>query len=131
MVLVCPICGGCGSNQSRTVKGHIRKCAVAWPNVAGRVVKPGELHWRKLDPPLRNHTQAPEREVTYKLQVWPDPPNDEEATHWGQIFECIQKEWEAQVVDIRKAAAAEAEEAEKGDDGELNKDDDKQTKPKP
>ena len=40
-------------------------------------------------------------------------------------------EWEAQVINIRKAAAAEAEEAEKGDDGEVNKDDDKQAKPKP
>ena len=28
-VLVCPICGDCGSNQWRTVEGHIRKCAVA------------------------------------------------------------------------------------------------------
>ena len=37
----------------------------------------------------------------------------------------------AQVVNIRKAAAAEAEEAEKCDDGEVDKDDDKQTKLKP
>ena len=67
----------------------------------------------------------------YKLQVWPDPPNNGEATHQGQIFEYIQKEWEAQVVDIRKAATAEAEEVGKGDNGEVNKDDDKQTKLKP
>ena len=67
----------------------------------------------------------------YTLQVWPDPPNDEEATHRGQIFECIQKEWEAQVVDIREAAAAETEEADKGDDSEVDKDDGKQAKPKP
>ena len=80
---------------------------------------------------MRNHTRAPETEATYKLQVWPDLPNDEEATHQGQIFKCIQKEWEAPVVSIRKAAVAEAEEAEKGDDGEVNKDDDKQTKLKP
>ena len=64
----------------------------------------------------------------YKLQVWPDLPNDEEATHRGQIFKHIRKEWESQVVDIRKAAA---EEAEKGDDGEVNKGGDEQTKPKP
>ena len=43
MVLVCPICGGCGSNQWRTVEGHIKKCAAAQPNVAGRV-KPGKPH---------------------------------------------------------------------------------------
>ena len=125
------MCGGCGLNQWRTVKGHIRKCAVAQPNIAGRVVKPGKPHWRKLDPPLRNHTQAPEIEATYTLKVWLDPLNNEEATHQGQIFKCIQKEWEAQVVDIRKAAAAEAEEAEIGDDGEVDKDDDKQAKLKP
>ena len=27
MVLMCPICGGCGLNQWRTVKGHVKKCA--------------------------------------------------------------------------------------------------------
>ena len=47
MVLVCPICGGCGSNQWRTVERHIKKCAVAHPNVASRKVKPGELHWMR------------------------------------------------------------------------------------
>ena len=73
-----------------------------------------------------NHTWTPETEAMYTLQVWPDPPNNEEATHWGQIFEHIWKEWEAQVVNIR-----EAEEADKGDDGEVNKDDSKQTKLKP
>ena len=78
---MCPICGGCGSNQWRTVKGHAKKCTVAWPNVAGRDVKSGKPHWRKSDPPLMNHTQAPETEAMYTLQVWPDPPNDEEATH--------------------------------------------------
>ena len=81
MVLMCPICGGCGSNQWRTVKGHIKKCAAAWPNVAGRDVKPGEPHWRKSDLPLMNHTWASKTEATYTLQVWPDPPNDEEVTH--------------------------------------------------
>ena len=104
---------------------------MAQPYIAGRIDKPGKPHWRKSDPPLRNHTQAPETEAMYKLQVWPDPPNDEEATHQGQIFEWIQKEWEAQVVNIRMATAAEAEEVKKGDDGKVNKDDDKQTKLKP
>ena len=80
MVLVCPICGGCGSNRWRIVKGHIKKCAVARPNVADRVVEPGEPHWRKSDPPLRNHTTAAETEATYTLSVRPDPPNDEDAT---------------------------------------------------
>ena len=67
----------------------------------------------------------------YKLQVWPDSPNDEGATQSGQIFDCILKEWEAQVTGIKKAAAEEAEEAEKGDDGKIDKDDDKQAKLKP
>ena len=97
----------------------------------GRDVKPGKSHWRKLDPPLMNHTQAPETEAMYTLQVWPNPPNNEEATHQGQIFKCIQKEWLAHIVGIRKVAAAGAEEAEKGDKDEVNKDDNKQTKPKP
>ena len=78
-----------------------------------------------------NHTKAPETEATYTLQVWPDPPNNKEATHRDQIFERIQKEWETQVVNIREAVAAEAKEADKGDDGEVDKDDSKQAKLKP
>ena len=78
---MCPICGGCRLNQWRTVEGHVKKCVAARPNVAGRDIKPGKPHWRKSDLPLMNHTQAPETEATYTLQVWPDPPNDEEATH--------------------------------------------------
>ena len=61
----------------------------------------------------------------------PDPPNNEEAAHQGQIFEHIQKEWGAQVVDTREDAATEAEKADKGDDGKVNKDDSKQAKLKP
>ena len=80
MVLVCLICGGCGSNQWRIVKGHIKKCAVALPNVADRVIEPGKPHWRKSDPQLRKHTRAAQTEATYTLSVWPDPPNDEDAT---------------------------------------------------
>ena len=78
-----------------------------------------------------NHTQAPEKDAMYTLQVWPDPPNDEEPTHQGQIFECIQREWEAQIVDIRGAAVAEAEEADRGDDVVVDKQDSKQAKLKP
>ena len=44
------------------------------------------------------------------LPVWPDPPDDEESAHRGQIFKCIHKEREAQVATIKEAAAAEAEE---------------------
>ena len=80
MVLVCPICGGCGLNQWRIVKRHIKKCAVAQPNVADRVVKPGKPHWRNSDPPLRNHTRDAETDATYTLSVWLDPANDEDAT---------------------------------------------------
>ena len=77
MVLVCPICGGCGSNQWRTVEGHVKKFAAAQPNIASRKVKPGEPHWRRSDLLLINHTQAPETEATYTLQVWSDPSNNE------------------------------------------------------
>ena len=131
MVLVCPIYGGCRSNQWRTVEGHIKKYAAALLNVAGSNVEPGEPHWRKSDLPLMNHTWAPETEAMYTLQVWPDPPNDEEATHQDQIFKCILKEWESQVVNIREDAAAEAKEADKGDDIGVNKDDSKQAKLEP
>ena len=44
MVLVCPICGGCGSNQWKTVEGHVKKCAAARPNVAERNIVPDEPH---------------------------------------------------------------------------------------
>ena len=73
-----PICRGCGSNQWRTVEGHVKKCAVTQPTVASRKVEPEEPHWRRSDPLLMNHTRAPETEAMYTLQVWPDPPNDEE-----------------------------------------------------
>ena len=62
----------------------------------------------------------------YTLTAWPDPTNDEEVTHQGQIFKCIQKECAAQVRNIREAA-----EADKDDDGQVNKGDSKQAKPKP
>ena len=81
MVLVCPMCGGCGSNQWRTVEGHIKKCAAAHPNIMSRKDEPGEPHWMRSDPLLMNHTWAPETEATFILQVWPDPPNDEEPAH--------------------------------------------------
>ena len=131
MVLVCPICGGCRSNQWRTVEGHIKKCAVAHPNFASRKVKPGELHWMRSDLPLINHTWAQETEATFTLPVWPDPPNDEEPAHQGQIFKCICKEWEAQVTTIKEAVAAEAQEADKVDDAVVNKDDSKPATLKP
>ena len=55
MVLMCPICGGCELNQWKTVEGHVKKFAAARPNVAERNVVPGEPHWRKSDPPLKDH----------------------------------------------------------------------------
>ena len=77
---MCLICSGCQLNQWRTVKGHIKKCAAAQPNVADRVVEPGKSYWRKSNPPLKNHTRAAETEATYTLSVWLDSPNDEDAT---------------------------------------------------
>ena len=131
MVLVCPICGGCRLNQWKTVKGHIKKCAVAWPNITSRKVEPGVPHWRQSDLPLINQTWAPKTEATFTLPVWPDPPNDEEPAHLGQIFEYICKEWEAQVTTIKDAVAAEAEEADKVKDAVVNKDDSKLPPSKP
>ena len=93
--------------------------------MADRVVKPGEPHWRKSAPPLKNHTRAAETEAMYTLSVWLDPLNDEDATDCGQIFKCICKEWTAQVGKIREAAAAEAAKANKDDDGEVDKGDSK------
>ena len=113
------------------VEGHVKKCAVACPNVASRKVEPGEPHWRRSDLLLMNHTWAPKTEATFTLPVWPDPPNNEEPAHQGQIFECIWKEWGAQVANIKRAAAAEAEEANKGDNIAVNKDDSKQATSKP
>ena len=81
----------------------------------------GEPHWRKSDPPLKNHTRAVVTEAMYTLEVYPDAPNDEEATHQGQIFQCIQKEWTAQVQSIRETA-----EADKDDGSEVDKGDSKQ-----
>ena len=91
-----------------------------------RKAESGEPHWMRSDLPLMNHTWA-----TFTLPVWPDPPNDEEPSHQGQIFEYICKEWEAQVTTIKEAVAAEAEEADKVDDAAVNKDDSKLATSKP
>ena len=56
-----------------------------------RDVLPGDPHWRKSDPPPNNHTRAAETEATDTLQVWSDPPKDEEGTDQGQIFQQILK----------------------------------------
>ena len=85
----------------------------------------------RSDPLLMNHTWAPETEATFTLPVWPDPPNNEEPAHQGQIFKRICKEWEAQVTTIKEAAAAEAEEADKVNDAMANKDDSKPATLKP
>ena len=89
MVLVCLICGGCESNHWRVIEAHIKKCAVARPAVANQDREPGEPLWKKSDQPLKDHTRAEEMEATYALTVWPDPPNDEDATDLGQIFKNI------------------------------------------
>ena len=72
-----------------------------------------------------------ETKPTYTLSVWPDAPKDEDATDQGQILECLQKEWTAQVQNIREAAAAEAAKVDKDDGGEVDKDGSKQAKLKP
>ena len=69
MVLMCPICGGCGLNQWRTVEGHVKKYTAAQPNVASRKVETGEPHWRRLDLHLMNRMQAPGTEATYTTSV--------------------------------------------------------------
>ena len=99
--------------------------------MADSVIEPSEPHWGKSDPPLKNHTRAAETEAMYTLSVWPDSPNDEDATDQGQIFKCIWKEWTAQVGNIREAAAAEAAKVNKDDDGKVDKGNSKQAKPKP
>ena len=99
--------------------------------MADRVIEPGEPHWRKSDPPHKNHTRAAETEATYTLSLWLDSPNNEDATDRGQIFEYIWKEWTAQVRNIREAAAAGAAKADKDDDGKVDNIDSKWAKPKP
>ena len=99
--------------------------------MADRSVDPGEPHWQKSDPPLRNHTRAEETEVTYTLSVWPDPPNDEDHTDRGQIFECILAEWTAQVEHMKEEAASETTKVNQEDGGEDDKVNNKQSKPKP
>ena len=94
-------------------------------------VEPGKPHWRKLDPPLRNHTRTVETKATYTLSVWLDPPNNEDAADQGQIFKRIQEEWRFQVENIRKVAAAEVGKADKDGDGAVNNGGKKQAKLKP
>ena len=131
MVLVCPICGGWGSNHWKIIKAHIKKCVLAQPAVAEWEIEPGKLLWKKSDKPLRDHTRAQETESTYNLLVWPDWSNDKEASDWGQIIEHILTEWQVQVDDIRvETATAKAAKVDKDGDGENAKDDSKDTKSK-
>ena len=64
---MCPIYSSCELSEWKTVEGHIKKCAAARPNVADRNVVPGEPHWRKSDPPLKNQTRAVAMEAMYTL----------------------------------------------------------------
>ena len=77
MVLVCPICAGCGSSSWRTVKGHIEDCAWQRPNIAERVT-PGEPLWQSSYNRLRSLTKADATAMTFKLPVWSNPPDDAE-----------------------------------------------------
>ena len=99
--------------------------------MADRSVDPGEPHWQKSDPPLRNHTRTEETEATYTLSVWPDPPNDEDPTDWGQIFKYILGEWTAQVEHMKGEAPSQAAKIDQDDAGEDDKVDNKQSKLKP
>ena len=91
-------------------------------------VKPGEPLWEKSDQPLKNHTRDGEMETTYTLTVWLAPPNDEDATDWGQIFEHIWEEWKVQAKDMKEEAAVTGSAKVNKDDGsDDNKDNDKHT----
>ena len=96
--------------------------------MADKNVKPGEPHWRKSNPPLRNNTRAAPEPDTPCLYGW--------IHQMMKILQIeakplsIQEEWTAQVRNIRETVAAEAAKANKdGDDG-IDKSGSKHTKPK-
>ena len=99
--------------------------------MAGRDVEPGKPHWRKSDLPLMDHTQAPKTEVMYTLQICLIHQTMRKLHIKAKSLNTFTRNGGAQVVDIREDAAAEAEKADKGDDGKVNKDDSKQAKLKP
>ena len=83
MVLVCPICAGCGSNSWRTVK-HISK---PMPDIASQKVNPGEPLWQGTDNRLRGLTRAEETATTFELPTWTNPPDDVNQEDRGHLID--------------------------------------------
>ena len=104
MVLVCPICIGCGSNSWRTVKAHIKACARQRPGIASRKVNPGECLWWRTD-----HTRAEETATTFKLPTRTNPPDDANQEDRGHLIDKTLTEMQGQLKALEEEAPRAAE----------------------
>ena len=79
-----------------------------------------------------NHTRAPETEATFMLPVWPNPLDDEDSAHRGQILRCILKEWGSKLPPSRRLQLQKLRRRhDKVEDAAADKDDDKLMSSKP
>ena len=76
MVLVCPICTGCGSSSWQTIKSHIEACAQQRLTITVHQVPPGETLWWSSDNRLKSLTRAEPTASTFQLPTWPNLPDN-------------------------------------------------------
>ena len=101
MVLVCPICAGCGSNSWRTIKAHIKACAKLKSAVTSSKTDPGEPLWQRSNNKLKG---APETAATFKLPTWTNPPSDANQEDSSHLFDKTLSGMQEQLKDLEEEA---------------------------
>ena len=127
IVLVYPICAGCGSNSWRTVEAHIKACARQRPGIASQKVNPGKPLWQRTDNRLRGLTRAEETVTTFKLPTWKNPPDDANQEDRGHLIDKILTEMQEQLKALEKEAPR-ATEVKMSTHGQKAKDTDQNNK---
>ena len=65
---------------------------------------PGEPLWQSSDNRLRSLTRADVTATTFKLPVWPNPPNDAEPVHQARLITKVLSEMQAQMTAMKEEA---------------------------
>ena len=104
MVLICPICAGCGSNSWRTIEAHIKACAKSRSTMASCKADPGETLWWRSNNQLKGLTRAPETAATFKLPTWTNSPNDANQEDRGHLIKKTLSEMQEQLKALKEEA---------------------------
>ena len=104
MVLICPICAGCGSNSWRTIEAHIKVCAKLRSAVASHKADPDEPLWWRSDNRLKGLTRALETAATFKLPTWNNPLDDTNQEDRGNLINKTLSEMQEQLKALKEEA---------------------------